>query len=118
MRKSLFLLFGLAALIAAWLLADVRNRLSLFQPNGFIQSGSLLGAKIGDTRSSALVKLRGKGLVLQGTTNGGTCFFRSVEPGRQLDVFHVKSWHGGTICVVSRDDRVEELIWAFQPVSL
>jgi len=100
------------------LLTDARNRLVLFRPNGFIQSGSVLGLEIGDTRSSAQSKLRSKGMTLQATSNGGTCFFRPVKPDRQLDVFFVQSWHGGVMCIVSRNEHVEELIWAFQPVSL
>lgn len=57
-------------------------------------------------------------MILKEATNGGTCFFRSVKPDRQLDVYFVQSWHGGMICIVSRDERVEDLVWAFQPVSL
>lgn len=119
MRKRLLLIFGLAVvMITAWLLVDERSRLTLFRPNGFIQSGRALGVAVGDTRSSARLKLRNQGLALQETRNGGMCFFRKVEPDRQLDIFFVKSWHGGMICVVSRHERVDELIWAFQPVSL
>ncbi len=119
MRKPLLLLFGFAALIVAgWLLTDARTRLTLFRPNGFIQSGSVLGVAVGDTRSSAQLELRNQGMTLQKTPTDGTCFFRAVKPGRQLDVFFVRSWHGGMICTVSRNERVEELIWAFQPVSL
>ena len=35
-----------------------------------------------------------------------------------MDLFFVQSWHGGMVCIVSRNERVEELIWAFQPISL
>lgn len=119
MRKHLLLVFGLVALIVAgWLLTDARNRLTLFQPNGFIQSGSVLGVEVGDTRSSAQSKLRSHGMIFSETKNGGTCFFRPVKPDRQLDLFFVQSWHGGIVCIVSRNERVEELIWAFQPISL
>lgn len=119
MRKHLLLLFGIVALIVAgWLLTDARNRLTIFQPNGFIQSGSVLGVEVGDARSSAQSKLRSQGMTFSATKNGGTCFFRPVKPDRQLDIFFVQSWHGGVICIVSRNEHVEELIWAFQPVSL
>jgi len=119
MRKALLLFIGLAALIGAvWLLTDARTRLTLFQPNGFIQSGSALGVAVGDTRSSAQQKLVGQSMTLNETSMGGTCFFRAVKPDRQLDLFFVKSWHGGLVCVVSLNGRVEELIWAFQPISL
>lgn len=54
MRKPLLLVIGLAALIGAgWLLTDARTRLTLFQPNGSIQSGSALGVAVGDTRLNA-----------------------------------------------------------------
>lgn len=119
MRKPLLLLFGFIALVVAgWLLSDARTRLTLFQPNGYIQSGSVLGVAVGDTRSSAQLELRSQGMTLQEMPNDETCFFRAVKPDRQLDVFFVQSWHGGTICIVSRNERVEELIWAFQPMSL
>lgn len=119
MRRRLLLIFGFAALlVAGWLLIDVRTRLTLFQPNGFIQSGSALGVAVGDARSSARLKLLNQGMTPQESQNGGTCFFRKVEPDRQLDIFFVKSWHGGMVCIVSRNERVDELIWAFQPVSL
>ena len=106
------------AILAGWLLANERTRLTLLKPNGFIDSGQALGVAIGDSRNSALQKLRNSGMAFQRTQNGGTCFFREVQPGRELDTFFVTSWHGGMVCVVSRDERVEELIWAFQPVSL
>lgn len=119
MRKHLPLVFGFAAiLIVAWLLVDDRTRLTLLRPNGFIQSGRVLGVAVGDTRSSARLKLQGQGMAFQETQSGGTCFFRKVEADRQLDIFFVKSWHGGMVCIVLRHERVDELIWAFQPVSL
>ncbi len=118
MRKPLLLVIGLAALIGAgWLLTDARTRLTLFQPNGSIQSGSALGVAVGDTRLNAERELLRQGMALRETTNGGTCFYRAVKPDRQLDLFFVQSWHGGMVCVVSRNERVEELIWAFQPIS-
>lgn len=118
MRKPSLLLIGLAALIgAAWLLTDARTRLTLFKPNGFIQSGSALGVAVGDTRLNSQRKLLPQGMVLQESTNGGTCFYRAVKSDRQLDLFFVQSWHGGMVCIVSRNERVEELIWAFQPIS-
>lgn len=119
MRKPLLLIIGLATLIiAGWLLTDSRTRLTMFQPNGFIQSGSALGLAVGDTRSNAQRKLLSQGMALGEATKGGTCFYRAVKPDRQLDLFVVRSWHGGVICVVSRNERVEEVIWAFQPISL
>ena len=119
MRKPLLLVIGLAALIlAGWLLTDARTRLTLFEPNGFVQSGSALGVAVGDTRSNAQRTLLRQGMAIGETTKGGTCFHRAVKPDRQLDLFLVQSWHGGVVCVVSRNERVEELIWAFQPLSL
>lgn len=106
------------AILAAWVFSDDRTRLTLIRPNGFIDSGQALGVVIGDSRDSALQKLRDSGMTFQGTQNGGTCFFREVQPDRELDSFFVTSWHGGMVCIVSRNERVEELIWAFQPVSL
>ncbi len=106
------------AILAGWFFLDERTRLTVFKPNGFIVSGEALGVAIGDSRDSALQKLRNSGMAFQGTQNGGTCFFREVQPGRELDTFFVSSWHGGMVCIVSRNERVEELIWAFQPVSL
>lgn len=119
MLKPLLLAIGLATLIVAgWLLTDARTRLTLFEPNGFIQSGSALGVAVGDTRSNAQRALLTQGMSIGETTKGGLCFYRAVKPDRQMDLFLVQSWHGGVVCVVSRNERVEELIWAFQPVSL
>lgn len=98
-------------------MTDARTRLTLFQPNGFIQSGSALGVTVGDARLSVERELFRQGMTLRETTSGGTCFYRAVKPDRQLDLFFVHSWHGGVVCVVSRNGRVEELIWAFQPIS-
>ena len=106
------------AVFATWCLLDDRTRLTIFQPNGFIQSGEVLGIVVGDPRSNARQKLQHEGMVFEETQNGGVCFFRTVNPGRQVDIFFVKSWHGGMLCVVSRRERVEELIWAFQPLDL
>lgn len=119
MLRRLILMFCVFALIiAGWLLVDVRTRHTLFRPNGFIQSGNELGVTVGDTRQSARAELLSQGMSFQESQNGGTCFFRKVRPDQQLDIFHVNSWHGGMVCVVSRNERVEEFIWAFQPVSL
>lgn len=122
MRKPLLLLLmllGFTALLAtAWQLTDSRTRLTIFQPNGFIRAGSLFAVAVGDTRSSSRSALQNQRMTLRGASNGGTCFFRAVAADRQLDVFFVQTWHGGTICTVSRNERVEEVIWAFQPVSL
>lgn len=90
MRKPSLLLIGLAALIgAAWLLTDARTRLTLYKPNGFIQSGSALGVAVGDTRLNSQRKLLQQGMALQESTNGGTCFYRAVKSDRQLDLFFV-----------------------------
>lgn len=119
MRRRILYIFGFFALIlAVWLLIDVRTRLTLFQPNGYIQSGSALGVTVGEARLNARQKLLSEGMTLTGSQFGGTCFFRDVEPKRQLDIFFVNSWHGSMVCIVSQNERVDEVIWAFQPVSL
>jgi hypothetical protein len=111
-------LLGCAALPLSLLFLDERTRLTVFEPNGSIDSGESLGIEIGDSRSDALDVLIASGMVLKRSQDGGICFHQKVKPGKVLDIFFVESWHGGMVCVVSSNERVEELIWAFQPVSL
>jgi hypothetical protein len=103
---------------AIWLWLDERSRLTLFQPHGYIDSGSVFGVEIGESRLEVRRELESAGFEYQRTELGQVCFFRPTPPESTVDVFFVTSWQGGMVCVVSTSDVVQEIIWAFQPSSL
>ncbi|MEY3232952.1 MAG: hypothetical protein RL230_223 [Pseudomonadota bacterium] len=91
--------------------------MALFHPNGLISSGAKLGVSIGADRKTAREQIERKGMEFQRSQRGGICFFRQVSNEFEVDVFFVDTWHGGMVCLLSKNGHIRQLIWAFQPVS-
>lgn len=118
MKKAFMAFAALIFALTGWLYVDEQTRLTLFHSNGFISSGTALGVTIGADQMATREQIRQKGMKFQRAQLGGTCFFQEVSKEYEVDVFFVESWHGGMVCLVSKDSQVRQLIWAFQPVSL
>lgn len=99
------------------MLCDARTRILLSKPEGYIDNGSVFGVAIGESRLSARQKLLSKGMKLTQSKYGGICFSRELAPDRILDIFLTQSWHGGMVCIISENERVDEVIWQFQPMA-
>lgn len=118
MKRLLTIIVIGLSVSAFFIFLDERTKLTIFQPNGFIKSGTVFGISIGEDPNSARKKLQRKKIIFYETNIGGTCAFRRLHADVRIDYYLVNSWHGGNVCIVSKQERIYEIIWAFQPVDL
>jgi hypothetical protein len=98
----------------AILFADDLSRTALLESAGYIVEGRKFGVAVGDDRRAAIRRLtRGSQIRRHETLNGGTCLMREYDTGVTVDVFLDSSWRNGSICLASRNGRIEEIAWLF-----
>jgi len=100
---------------AAFVTLDERNQVVLFNHSGSTTTGAFLGVSVGMPRATAHEQLKKKGLVLQKSLAGGGCLEWTFLDAQTVDVFQDDSWRKGAVCVASRGETVERLVWYFDP---
>lgn len=100
---------------AVFVAQDERNQVVFFNHSGSTTTGAILGASVGMSRAEAHEQLERKGLVLRKSFTGHGCLEWKFEDAQTVDVFRDDSWRKGAVCVASRGDTVERLVWYFDP---
>lgn len=99
-------------------LGDERNRMALGvlgDSEGYIDSGSILGVRIGQNVSEATKDLELLGLLQDGTESGGACGTVLFDPDKTVTFFIDDTWRGGVVCIVHNDEFVGGIAWWYLP---
>jgi hypothetical protein len=94
--------------------AEELNRKWVFNPIGYIGSGSTLSVTIGQSRREAVNILKSNNaLSLYESRPGYNCLTRGYDQQMDLDIFQDSSWRRGAVCLVSTGEIVSEVIWDY-----
>ncbi len=96
-------------------LANESTRALVFRPNGVEERGSAFGVQVNDTRGDAADALARRHFTRVQTKAGGRCLLRNFSSDYVLDLFDDNTWRKGTICIATREGRVEAILWMFNP---
>jgi hypothetical protein len=117
MKGMIIAFVAIVGILAAFAISDPRNR-GFFPPQGYVASGGKFGVRIGDELKPSITRMRSyKGVSIIKTQKGGTCIFREYGPDYDISVFNDESWRMGVVCLVSKNERVAEIVWSYQLVG-
>jgi hypothetical protein len=117
MYPSISLPLLIAGLLAVLLLLDEGTRKLAFDSNGRIESGSAFGVTVGESRMQARRSMLRR-YVFDGSSLGDRRCRSDGAADHVLDLYDDRSWRGGRICLLIRDERVVAISWMFMPIAL
>mgnify|MGYP006986412546 FL=1 len=116
-HKLLFGLFGVTALTAMafviWIALDEMARIALFDPVGTVTDGKLLGVPIGASPAQAQKTLSNRGFKLLWTGARNDCPLGTVRDGHSVDYYLLNSWQQGALCIIYKNDSINQIYWGF-----
>ena len=97
-----------------------RTALTLFDSQGNIASGEMLGARVGTSLNDAQASLRRAGWRpadpwIDRTQTG--CGGRIRRANEQMRIFLDRSWRRGAVCLFYSSDHVAAIAWTFSPLA-
>jgi hypothetical protein len=89
------------------------NRTGLFGSRGRISSGSKFGIKIGQDTGVAIREMKSLKFEEAESTSEHHCHSYVYDLDRKIMLWRDVSWRKGVICIISFEDRVEFVSWAY-----
>lgn len=89
------------------------NRAGLFGSNGRISTGSKFGIKIGQDTGFAIREMESLKFAEAAPTSEHRCHGYVYDRDRSIMLWRDMSWRKGVICIISFEDRVEFVSWAY-----
>jgi uncharacterized membrane protein len=118
MNKALFTaLVVVLIVIGSAIVASPLTRTGLMRSKGSISEGSFLGINIGESASTAGIKIARMGFRTIESSYGRNCMGIHYPEDYHVVLYYDNSWRNGTICVASIAGRVRGIRWYYDFLS-